>query len=114
MFEETVCGVFRRDGELRERFRHLSELHMATLCDVPGAIESILYFSEHRHHLGAGFQIKRLVLEPHAVWIGHRLAGLDAQQDFVRAGVILAEIMRIVRDHQRNAGVGRQPAEHWE
>ena len=54
-------------------------------------------------------EIERGLLEAHAIRIRHGLAGLDAQHDFVRARVVLAQIMRIVGRHQRNAGVGRQP-----
>ena len=81
---------------------------MAALRDVPGAVERVLDFAEQRHHLVARFDVERGLLEAHPVRVRHGLAGLDAQQDFVRAGVVLAQIMRIVGGDQRNAGVGRQ------
>ena len=55
--------------------------------------------------------IKRCLLEAHAVRVRHGLAGLDAQQDFVRARVGLAQVVRIVGGDQRDAGV-RSEAMH--
>jgi len=48
---------------------------------------------------------ERLVLEAHAVQVRHGFAGLNAKQNFVGARVGLAQIMRIVGGHERNAGV---------
>ena len=95
-------------GKLGERLGDLFELELAALRDVPGAVERVLHFAEQRHHLFARLEVERFLLEAHAVQIRHGLAGLNAQQDFVRAGVGLAQVVRIVGGDQRNAGVRRQ------
>ena len=100
--------MLRRNVEFRKRLCDLFELDLAALRDVPGAVERVLHFAEQRHHFFARLEIERRLLEAHAVRIGHGLAGLNAQQDFMRARVVLAQIVRIVGGHQRNAGVGRQ------
>ena len=68
----------------------------------------MLHFAEQLHHFFARLEIERGLLEAHPVGVRHGLAGLDAQHDFVRARVVLAQVMRIVGGDQRNAGVGRQ------
>ena len=44
----------------------------------------------------------------HAIGIAHGLAGLNAHEDFVRAGVVTAQIVRIVGGDQRDAGFLRE------
>ncbi len=90
----------------RERILNLLQLHVAALRNVPGAVERVLHFAEQRHHLRARLHIKLRRAETHPVRIRHRLAGLDAEQNFVRAHIVVRQIMRIVRDNQRNAGIG--------
>ena len=40
----------------------------------------------------------------HAVGVGHGLARRDAHEDFVRAGVVFAQVVRVVGGDQRDAG----------
>ena len=68
----------------------------------------MLDFAEQRHHFFARLDVEGLLLEAHAVQVGHGLAGLNAQQNFVRARVGLAQVVGIVGGHQRDAGVGSQ------
>ena len=108
VFEEGVGGVILRNREARERFGDFFELELAALRDVPGAVERVLDFAEERHHLFARLDVEGFLLEAHPVQIRHRLAGLNAQQDFVGAGVGLAQVVGIVGGDERDAGVGRE------
>jgi len=97
VFEIRVGAVAFGDRELRERLLYRIEFDLASLGDVPGSIQGIGNLAEQPHHFFARFEIELGDREPHAVRIGHGLAGLDAQENFVRAGVVLAQIVRIVR-----------------
>ena len=77
-------------------------------CAMSQVRSSAFHLAEQRQHLFARLEVKLRLREAHPVGIRHGLAGLDAQQDFVRASVVLAEIVRIVGGHQRNSGVARQ------
>jgi len=47
----------------------------------------------------------------HARRVAHGFAGLDAEQDFVCAGIVAAQIVRVVGGYQRQAGFRRQPVD---
>ncbi len=97
-----------RNREAGEGLGDFFEFELAALGDVVGAVERVLDFAEQRHHLFARLDVEGFLFEAHAVQIRHRLAGLNAQQDFVGAGVGLAQVVGIVGGDQRDAGVGRQ------
>ncbi len=65
-------------------------------------------FAEQRHHFFARLEVEIGLIQAHAVRVGHGFAGLDAQQDFVRAGVVLAQIVRVVGGDERDAGIRRR------
>ena len=109
VFEIAVGGVAGWNVELGKRLLHLFQLHLAALRDLPGAVQRILHLAEHRQHLIARLEIKLRLRETHALRIAHGLAGLDAQQDFVRARVRLAHVMRVVGGDQRDARFLRKP-----
>ncbi len=44
-----------------------------------------------------------------AVRVGEVLLGADAEQHVVREGVVLAQVVAVVRDHERDAGAARDP-----
>ena len=60
-------------------------------------------FAEELHHLVARLQVEVGRVPAHAVRVVERLAGLDAEQDFVRARVVLAEVVGIVGGDEREA-----------
>ena len=68
----------------------------------------VFQFAEQLHHLVARFQVEIGRVPMHAVGVAHRLAGLDAEQDFVGARVFLAQVVGIVGGHQRQAGFLRE------
>ena len=106
--EVGIGGVVGRNVEARERIFDLFELDVAALRDLPGAIDGVFEFAEQRHHFVARLQVEIGMVPVHAVGVGHRLARLNAHEDFVRAGVFAAQIMRVVGGDERNAGFDRQ------
>src|ERR1035437_3049986 len=110
-FEISIGGVLGRDFEFRERLLDFLQVDVAALGDFPSAVERLFQLAEQLHHLGARFQIEIRRVPFHARWVAHGFAGLDAEQDFVRAGVVAAQIVRVVGDHQRRAGFRRQPVD---
>ena len=107
--EVRVDGVFRRHVEFRKRLRDLFQLHLAALGDLPGPVERVFDLAEQHHHLLAVLDEQLLRREAQPFLVVHRLAGLDAGQDVLRARVGLLQVMRVVGRHQRNAGLGREP-----
>ena len=89
--------------EAREGVGDLFEFDVAALRDLPGAIDGVFQFAEQRHHFVAGLQIEIGMIPVHAVGVGHGLPRLNAHQNFVRAGVFAAQIMRVVGSDQRDA-----------
>ena len=85
------------------------DFHVAALRDVHGAAQRIRHFPEHLRHLRRGLEIKLVGRELHAMRVAHGLAGLNAQQDFLRVRVVVMQIVAIVGGHQRNSGFFRQP-----
>ncbi len=106
--EVGIGGVLCRNIEARERIVDLFQLDMAALRDLPGAIDGVFQFAEERHHFVARLQVEIRMVPVHAVGVGHRLARLDAHENFVRARVFAAQIMRVVGGDERNAGFDRQ------
>src|SRR5579863_6128205 len=102
--EVGIRGVTGGNVEAREGVGDLFEFDVAALRDLPGAIDRVLQFAEERHHFVARFQVEIGMVPVHAIGVGHGLPRLNAHEDFVRAGVFAAQIMRVVGGDQRDAG----------
>ncbi len=111
VFEIRVNRMLGRHIEFWKRLLDLFELHLAALRDLPGQVERIFEFAEQGCHFGARLEIELGLLEAHAAAVAHGLAGLNAQHDLVRAGVVLAHIVRVVGGDQRDTGLFRQAAQ---
>ncbi len=66
--------------------------------------DGLLDLGEGRAHLGGVFEVEAVAGEAHPVLVRDPLAGLDAEQDVVHAGVALGGVVRVVGRHQRDAG----------
>ena len=102
--EVGIGGVGVRNIEARERIFDLFELDVAALGDFPGAVDGVFEFAEQLHHFVARFEVEIGMIPVHAVGIGHGFAGLDAHQNFVRAGVFAAQVVGVVGGDERDAG----------
>ncbi len=105
VLEITVDGVAGRDIELRERIRDFFQAHVAALGDVERAREHVGRILEDAGHLVAALDEELVAVELHAVGVANRLAGLDAEHDVLRVGVVFAEIVAVVGGDQRQAKI---------
>ena len=62
-------------------------------------------------HLGRRLQIELVVVKAHAVGVGDDRTRLQAEEDVMRFGVVLAGVVRIVGGDQRNPRTLRQSGE---
>ena len=106
--EVGVDVVLGRHVEFRKRLLDFFQLDFTALGDFPGAIDGVLELTEQLHHFVARFDVEIRMVPVHAGRIAHGLASLDAHQDFVRAGVVAAQIVRIVGGDQGDAGFLRE------
>ena len=73
---------------------------VAHLRDLLGVFQCALVAIEQRRHLLLAAEVEVLRLVAHPVFIVHRFAGLDAQQDVMGLGVLLPEIVGVIgADH---------------
>ena len=109
--EVTVDGVPFGDLKFGERITHRLDAHVAAFGDGGGAFEGLRQFAEDLGHLLGGLEIKLVGSEAHALRIGHGFAGLNAEQHFLGASIGAREVVAIVRGHQRDATLAREPHE---
>ena len=104
-----IDGVSRRNGEFRKRIVDLLQFQAAPLGNLDSLIENVRDLAEDAIHILAGLEIKLIGVELHPVRIVHRLAGLNAQQDVVRAAIILLHVVAVVGRGDLNAGALADP-----
>ncbi len=109
IFEISVGGVLFGHVELGEWLLDLFERDVAALGDLPGAVDRVFELAEQLHHFVARFQIEVRRVPAHPVRVVHHFAGLDAQQDLVRARIVAPQVVRIVGDDQRKTGLLGKP-----
>ena len=91
------------------------KVEIALLGDLYRVVRGLLPVGEDRAHLLLALEIQLLALKAHAHRVVHGLSHLDAHEHILIIGVGLFQIMRVVRQHQRDArlaveavvGVGR-------
>ncbi len=66
---------------------------------------------EERGHLGRRLDVELVGVEAHPVGRVEVVAGPDAEQDVVRLGLVLADVVEVVGHDQRQPGLGREPDE---
>ena len=81
----------------------LGELHVAALGDQQGVVARLGMLGPERAHLLGGLQVEVAGVELEPVRVGHRLAGLHAQQHLVGLGVRGVRVVQVVGGQQRAA-----------
>ena len=81
------------------------KLQIAHLRDLLGVFQCALVALEQRRHLCFAAEVEVLRLVAHPVFIVHRFAGLDAQQDVMGLGVLLPEIVGVIGADHRDTGL---------
>ena len=105
VFEEAVDGMFGRHVELRERLLYLFQLHLAAHGDLIRRHQRLRIVGEKLFHLLLVLDVERRFIPLHAVGIAVGLAGGDAHENVMGAGVGLAKVMRVVGGDQRDVHV---------
>ncbi len=101
-------SVRRRDGERRQMQLPKLERHLAAFRDAHGVSQRLRHILEMQAHLLGRFQVQLVGIDLQPVFILHGFAGLDADQDFLRARVRPVDVMHVVGRDQRNAGFLRK------
>ena len=82
--------------------RNSLHLHIASRCNIHCSPQRFRNLAKHPRHFRRSLEIKLVRRELHAVCVAHRLAGLNAQQNFLCVGIFVMQVVAIVRGHQRN------------
>ena len=77
--------------------------------DLNGIFKGLRHIGEQLLQFLLALEVKFLGLEFHTVFIVHRLTGLNAQQNILHCGILTAQIVGIVGDHQRHSGLTGDP-----
>ena len=102
--EVRVDGISRRYIEFREGILDFLKCEAAAFCNFDTLIENRRNLAEHSIHFFAGFEVELIGIKLHPVGIIDRLTGLNAQQDVMRAGVVLVHVVTIVRRNRPDSG----------
>ena len=99
-YEQRLLGLPRRHREARHQVAALGELDVAALGDLEGVVAGLGQLGPDLAHLGRALEVEvaRVELEP--VGVGEGLAGLHAQQDLVRLGVLGEGVVQVVGREQ--------------
>ena len=87
-----------RDAQLPER-----QLDVGHLGDAAAVEDRLALVREERAHLGRRLHVELVGLELQAARRVEVVAGAHAQQDVVRLGLLLADVVQVVGDDQREA-----------
>ena len=101
---EPVGHLVARQMELPER-----ELDIAPLRHGQGVRVRLGQLLEHRAHLVGRLQVELFGREAPAVRVGHRRAGLDAQERLVGPGVLGLEVVRVIGPDEGRADRAGDP-----
>ncbi len=99
---------FRKRGILRENMLAERQPQIAFLGDFQRVTNRLGHMRKQRCHLLAALeeQLVRSDLQP--LLIIHRLAGADADQHILNLGILLGQIVNVIRNHQLNIAFRRQ------
>ena len=95
--------------EARQVHRSEIELELAAISDFQGGGKRFGHLGKDLRHLIGRLYVELVVGELHAVDVVDAFACLNAQQDVVRSGVLLAQVVAIVRGDERDIELGGQP-----
>ena len=93
-----------RDPEIAQRQRQVDHLGDAARVE-----QGLALVREQPLHLGRGLEVEVRPLEAHPVGRVEVVARAHAQQDVVRLVLLRVDVVEVVGDDQRQAGLGREP-----
>ena len=107
LLEVLVGRAALGDGEVGKRRAVPFEQQVAPSRDRRGVLDRLGEVFEQALHLLARLEVVLLGVA-HPIGVLHRLAGLDAEQHFVRGVIVAPEEMAVVRGHERQARAPRE------
>ena len=87
--------------EFRQVILAEGEFDIAHFGDLSGVFNRLGILGKERRHFLRRAEVEVLRLVTHAVLVIHRFPGLNTQQNVVRVGVLLAQVVRVVRHNER-------------
>ncbi len=95
-FEVAVGRLPLGNLKARELKPVALEVHLDSLGDREGIVVGLLVSLEERRHLLGGFEVELIPRIPHPVLVLRLLSRPDAEQDVVRFGVVLRDVVAVV------------------
>ena len=111
VLEVAIQGVFGWNLKMRKRIFHLFQPQVAALGDSQGPRQDVGRIFEDAVHLVVVLDVETRSLKLHPVRFLNALPRLNADHHVLRMGVVFAEIMAVIRGHQRQAQIFFQPKE---
>ena len=105
LFQIGKAVIPLRQLEFRQVVLAEGKFKVAHLRDLLGVFQCALVALEQRRHLCLAAEVEVLRLVAHPVFIVHRFAGLDAQQDVMGLGVLLPKIVGVIGADHGDAGL---------
>ena len=98
-------GVPLRQLELRQVISAELEVHVAQIGNFQGIFHRLGILGKKSRHFFCGFDIKLAGLHFQTVGVIHRFSHLDTHEGILHPGILPAEVMGVVGDHQGNTGL---------
>ncbi len=101
-----------RHRELRQMQTGIVEFRLDPIGDPQRVLDRLRMRGEDAAHLVGTLDVEIVGVELHSALVAESLTGADAQKDFVREGVVLLEIVRVVRPHQLQPDLFAEAGHH--
>ena len=111
LLEVAVDGVALRHRKLGKGIFHAVQLQVAALGNLHGPRQHRRRILEQPRHLVRALHKKLVAVELEPVGVVNLRARLHAQHHLVRVRVLAAQVVRVVRRHQRNPQLPLQPVQ---
>ena len=95
-------------GEPWHQVGRLVERDVAALGDQQRVVAGAGHLTPERAHLGGRLEVEVAGVELEPVGVGHRLAGLDAEQDLVGLGILFERVVQVVGGDHRDGQLAGQ------
>ena len=109
IFKVAVDRMARRHRKLRKRIVHCMQLQVAPLRNLHRPLHHRRRILEQHAHLVRALHKKLVAVKTEPLLVVHLRSRLHAQHHVMRVAVLPAQIMRVVRRHQRNLQLPLQP-----
>ena len=95
--QRLVCLSLLEEGVARQDDVAKLQGHIAFIRDLERRGQALRMLLERLGHLFRALEVELVVRELHALGVAHELAHADAQHEVLRVGVLLAQVVQVVR-----------------